>query len=196
MSVRSLSSVLVLSLFTSLMAGCAPRGPVNVSLRYTPKDELMIDSLAGAALTTKVNVGKITDERGVDPQQIGENVEDSKPIPVRAKGEAVLSMVHQGFFKGLQEAGIEEASDAPMSLRIHIMKLWVSEDNTYNATARFKVEVLRGDALVQTILVEGSAKQFGSSMKGENYREVLSDAVLEAVQNLINSAEFREAFAE
>jgi hypothetical protein len=82
-------------------------------------------------------------------------------------------------------------------LSAEIQRFHVTEGQTYKSDVAL-IFTLRNQAgvVLWEGLSSGSATRFGRSLSDENYSEVLSDAVLEAVHGLLSQPGFRSALAK
>jgi hypothetical protein len=130
-------------------------------------------------------------------EAIGENREDeNKPKPVTTRddvGAFVGSHMRQLF----DRAGLKTVdTNGAVKIQGEVRQFFVRETSTYQSELDVHLTVL--DASGKTLwsgLASGNATRFGRSYKLENYYEVLSDAVVNTVSSLLQSAEFQKALA-
>jgi hypothetical protein len=199
-AVVALSMTALLSL--ALMVGCSHDepsggGPVVVPLSYTPehaKDS--IKPYPAAVPQDRIFVGRFEDKRD-KTDAIGVNVEHSNPVQVVA-GTDPVEFFRQTLASQLKSAGLNVVDDPSQADRIingELTRFWVEESNSYqaNIAASIRVSDKSGMAIWQGA-ISGKGETFGRSMSTENYRQVLSDAMVRLTyENLIVLPEFQKA---
>ena len=187
---------LIIAVFTLLMVvGCANTGGGNsIPLVWKPTNRLgktdTVD-LTGRK-DAKVRV-EVTDNRK-EPGFIGRNTEKLPPRNVTTK-DNVAAFVNDNLTRLISGTGITEVdSTSSVLLKAEILEFFVEETETYNGDVRLKVTLIdpSGTSL-WTGITSGAATRFGRSYRAENYYEVLSDSLVEAVKNLMRNAAFRSA---
>ena len=90
-----------------------------------------------------------------------------------------------------------EGSQADRVILTELHTFWVKETDTYESEVRgtFIVQDRSGKQLWKGTM-NGTAKRFGRSLSAENYQEVLSDGMVDLVQNLLSNQKFREALGK
>lgn len=181
------SLLLILSLG---MCACGARGPYPISPRYTPTSSPEL----GAVRTTNSTlvIQAVVDGRS-DVNSVGHTTESSPARKISAPQAKVVNLVGYAFTRELRSAGFRVEGTGDVHLTITILELWVEEDNTYNGSARFKVDIAQAGKPVRSLTITGSAKRWGSSVSEENYNEVLSDSLVSALENLLKSRDFHGA---
>ena len=93
---------------------------------------------------------------------------------------------------GLQ--GVTDRGQADRIVQAQLYNFWTKETSTYEAeiAGTFSVQD-RGGRQAWKGTINGTAKGGGRSLKAENYQEVLSDAMVDLVQNLLSNSSFRKA---
>ena len=176
--------------------GCKKPASVAVPLRFRPTSQLNMNTFAGALPQSTVHVAPVADARD-NRDQIGENLENRKPIPIYAQGAEPMTFVHDVMHDLMTRAGITVTGDGAAAERIVVTDLhrfWTQETNTYEAEVRATIAVQdRGGRQLWKGTVNGTAERFGRSLKAENYQEVFSDAMIDLVEGLLNNAGFRAA---
>ena len=129
-------------------------------------------------------------------EAIGENDEDNKPKPVTTNDDV-------GAFAGIhmrqlfEHAGLKTVdSNGDVTIKGEVKQFFVRETSTYKSELVVHLTVVGRDG--QTLwsgLASGDATRFGRSYKLENYYEVLSDAVVNAVSSMLQSPEMQRALA-
>jgi hypothetical protein len=130
-------------------------------------------------------------------EAIGENREDEKkPKPVTTTDDV-------GVFVGthmrelFERAGLKTVdSNGAVTIKGEVKEFFVRETSTYNSVVAVHLTVVdRGGQVLWSGLASGDATRFGRSYKAENYYEVLSDAVVNTVSSMLQSADFQKALA-
>ena len=89
-----------------------------------------------------------------------------------------------GIAKALARQG------ANIVLTGEILRYGVTETQTYKGELRLLLEIHSGDKSVWKGVVVGRTSRFGRSYKPDNYQEVLSDVVVEAVSRMLSDQTF------
>jgi hypothetical protein len=169
----------------------------NIPLIWKPTSEIdlppgTVDTIVG----TKIEFDVFKDVRQ-QPEMIAQNLEDavSKPVTTRDNvGQFVRTHVREAFYK----AGLNTVdSDGDVIITGEIRQFFVDETTIYKGTVllRLNVQNHAGEKLWSGV-ASGTAKRFGHSYSAENYYEVLSDSVLNAISSLLRDVEFRKALAQ
>ena len=93
----------------------------------------------------------------------------------------------------MKEAGLpisDKVEGANIVLTGEILRYGVTETQTYKGELRLLLEIHSGDKSVWKGVVVGRASRFGRSYKPDNYQEVLSDVVVEAVSRMLSDQTF------
>ena len=136
---------------------------------------------------------EVTDNRG-DPEVIGRNSEKIPPRKVTTP-DNVAAFVSEHMKQLIAGNGTIEVDDTgPMILKVEIQRFLVEETEIYNGDVRLKVTLVNSSGTdVWTGITRGASTRFGRSYSAENYYEVLSDSLIDAVHNLMRSATFHSA---
>jgi hypothetical protein len=127
-------------------------------------------------------------------KDVGANVEEHFPRAV-ATTDDVAAFVTAHFGDVLQSAHVNVVdSDSNCTLKGEVRTFFVQEDNTYKGSVFLGLtlsdshgrEIWQGTA-------NGRSKRFGHSLSAENYSETLSDALVDAVADLLKSPSFQKA---
>ena len=145
---------------------------------------------------TPIRFEKFVDARE-KKEAIGENREDDSPKPVSTTddvGEFVSTHMRQLFDKG----GLKTVeSNGAVTIKGEVKQFFVRETATYKSEVAVHITVVGSDgATLWSGVASGAATRFGRSYKLENYCEVLSDAVVNTVSSMLQSAEFQKALAQ
>jgi hypothetical protein len=127
---------------------------------------------------------------------IGENREDDQPKPVTTNddvGAFVGTHVRQLF----DHAGFKTVdSDGAVTIKGEVTQFFVRETITYQSNVSVHVTATGHDGQVLwSGTASGEATRFGRSYRAENYFEVLSDATVNLVSSMLQSAEFQRALS-
>ena len=81
-----------------------------------------------------------------------------------------------------------------MILDADIVNLWVEEAQVYKGEARLRFSLKgAGGKELWAGLASGSSTRWGRSKSRDNYNEVISDSLAQALAGLMGEAEFRKA---
>ena len=197
---RRVAFAALVALLLAGAGGCGKNASsVTVPMKFRPTSQMNMNTFAGDLPESTVFVAPVTDAR--DRQdQVGENLEDEKPVPVFASGTEPTEFVRGVMTSLLTRAGLQVGQDqgqADRALLTDLHHFWTQETNTYEAEVRATVTVQdQGGRQLWKGTVNGTAERFGRSLKAENYQEVFSDATLEMVEGLLNNPGFRAALGK
>jgi len=166
----------------------------QVSLQWKPTSELKLGAVQMPQ--APIHFEAFEDARA-DKAAIGENREDDahpKPVTTRDDVGAFVSSHMRELF---DRAGLKTVdSNAAVSIRGEVRQFFVRETGTYKAEVAVHLTVLgRDGSTLWSGLASGEATRFGRSYKLENYEEVLSDALVNTVSSMLQSAQFQKALA-
>lgn len=183
--------LLVLSL-----AGCATPRLEGIPLVWKPTSNPGATGQAQADIRgTKIRVASLADTRQ-HASWIGENRESAVPKKVTTR-DNVATFVTERLKMLLANAGYSVVnSGETVVVAGEVKEFFVSETSTYESQVRLLIAVADpAGKLRWTGMTEGSAKRFGMSYKPDNYYEVLSDGMIEAVSSLVKDDGFQKALA-
>jgi hypothetical protein len=131
-----------------------------------------------------------------DKLAIGENDEDAQAKPVTTTDD-VGAFVSTHMRELFQRAGLKTVdTDGAVTIKGEIRQFFVRETNTYQAQVAVRLTVVSRDGrTLWSGLASGDASRFGRSYKLENYYEGLSDAVVNTVSSMLQSAPFQAALS-
>jgi len=165
----------------------------QVPLRWKPTSELKLGAVQMPQ--TPIHFEAFEDARA-DKAAIGENREDDahpKPVTTRDDVGAFVSSHMRELF---DRAGLKTVDGAGVTIRGEVRKFFVRETGTYKAEVAVHLTVIgRDGGTLWSGLASGEATRFGRSYKLENYDEVLSDALVNTVSSMLQSAQFQKALA-
>ncbi len=165
----------------------------HVPLQWKPTSALQLG-------TTQMSQTQIQFEMFQDVREnklaIGENDEDAQPKPVTTTDD-VGAFVSTHMRELFQQAGLKTAdSDGAVTIKGEARQFFVRETNTYQAEVAVRLTVVSRDGrTLWSGLASGDASRFGRSYKLENYYEGLSDAIVNTVSSMLQSAQFQAALS-
>ncbi len=147
-------------------------------------------------MTGRANVPvrvEVTDNRP-DTKAIGRNSEELPPRKVTTSDD-VAAFVNDNLSQLLAGSGLTEIdSSGSAVLKAEIQRFFVEESNTYRGDVRLKFTLVDASGNnVWTGIASGASTRFGRSYRAENYYEVLSDSLVDAVRQLTRNESFRSA---
>ena len=195
-SLKSAVRLLVASaMLAGLGVGCKAPTQVTVPLIMRPKNAFNTNTISTDIPQARIFIAPFTDRRQ-NPQQIGQNLEKSAPVPVYPSGsppEFVQQAVAQQF-GALGFTVVDSQSQADRVVRGELTNFWVQETNTFAGDVRAVVEVRdRGGSVLWKGAVGGEGSTFGRSYSPVNYQEAFSDATLRMVEALLKNPAFQKA---
>jgi len=166
----------------------------QVPLQWKPTSELKLGAVQMPQ--TPIHFEAFEDARA-DKAAIGENREDDahpKPVTTRDDVGAFVSNHMRELF---DRAGLKTVDgNAAVTIRGEVRQFFVRETGTYKAEVAVHLTVIgRDGSTLWSGLASGEATRFGRSYKLENYEEVLSDALVNTVSSMLQSAQFQKALA-
>ena len=166
---------------------------VNVPLKWRATSELRLG--ATQMSQAPVQFAAFRDLRA-DKQAIGENREDQKPKPVTTTDD-VGSFVSTHMRALFDSAGLKTVDrNGTVTIKGEVTQFFVRETSLYRAEVSVHLTVVDRDGKVLwSGTASGEAKRFGRSYKLENYYEVLSDAIVNTVSSMLQSAQFQKALS-
>jgi len=196
---RRFPPFLLASLVFSSSAAWASRPLLDVPLVWRPTSTIQDFRLEPVNLTpfreARIAVLPFTDSCP-DKTLIGQNQEDAQPKLVRTNADVAgfVEAHTKDILSGLGYPMVDKADQANVTLSGEVVAFTVVERNTYVGDVRIKLTVRRGQEVVWEGMALGQATRFGRSYKLENYYEVLSDSLLEAIARMGASQGFQQAF--
>jgi len=163
----------------------------HVPLQWKPTSELKLGTMEVSQVPIQFET--FQDARD-DKQAIGENLEDDKPKPVTTTDD-VGAFVSSHMRELFDRAGFKTVEgNGAVTIKGEVKQFFVRETATYKSEVTVHLTVVgHGGRTLWSGLASGDATRFGRSYKLENYYEVLSDAVVNAVSSMLESTEFRKA---
>jgi len=141
----------------------------------------------------KLQVEGFTDKRE-DPAVIGRNM-NKVPLRIVSTKEDVPRFVTYQVKQLLSAAGLNVVeSDGTVIMKGEVKKFFVEETNRYNATVELRITLADPTGKVLWVVeTTGTSSRFGIGYKAANYYEVLSDALIGAVHEVLRNPNFKKA---
>jgi hypothetical protein len=144
----------------------------------------------------KLQVEPFTDQRE-DPASIGRNMNKVPLRKVTTKDDVPRFVTYQvkSLLSGLGLDVVE--SGGTVILHGEVKKLFAEETNRYNATVELRVTLTDPAGKVLWVVeTTGTSSRYGIGYKAANYYEVLSDALIGAVHEVVRNPNFRKSLTE
>jgi hypothetical protein len=140
----------------------------------------------------KVQVEPFTDKRD-DPALIGRNM-NKVPIRVASTKEDVPRFVTYQVKQLLSGTGLDVVeNDGTVMMKGEVKKFFVDETNRYNATVELRITLTDPAGKVLWVVeTTGTSSRYGIGYKAGNYYEVLSDALIGAVHEILRNPNFKK----
>ena len=186
--------MLLLTIAATLSVQAYAAAPlVDVHLKWRPTSDLRLGAMEMSQAPVQFDVFR--DVRA-DKQAIGENREDETPKPVTTRDD-VGSFVSTHMRELFDAAGLKTVdSGGTVTIKGEVTQFFVRETSLYRAEVAVHLTVVGRDGKVLwSGTASGEAKRFGRSYKLENYYEVLSDAIVNTVSSMLQSAQFQKALS-
>jgi hypothetical protein len=163
----------------------------HVRLQWKPTSDLRLGVQEMSQVPIRFEV--FQDARD-NKEAIGENREDEKPKPVTTTddvGEFVSAHMRELFANG----GLKTVdSNGAVTIKGEVRQFFARETSTYKSEVAVHLTVVDSEGkTLWSGVASGAATRFGRSYKLENYYEVLSDALVNTVSSVLQSAEFQKA---
>jgi len=166
----------------------------HVPLQWRPTSDLKLGTVQMSE--APIQFETFTDLR-TNKEAIGENREDeNKPKPVTTADD-VGAFVSTHMRELFTRAGLKTVDkDGAVTIKGEVREFFVRETGTYESHLAVHLTVSDGSGkTLWSGLGSGDATRFGRSYKLENYYEGLSDAVVNTVSSMLQSAEFQKALS-
>ena len=164
---------------------------VNVPLKWRQTSDLKLGAMEMSQVPVQFDVFR--DVRA-DKPAIGENREDQTPKPVTTTDD-VGAFVSTHMRELFNSAGLKTVdSNGTVTIKGEVTQFYARETSLYRSEVAVHLTVVGRDGKVLwSGTASGAAKRFGRSYKLENYYEVLSDAIVNTVSSMLQSAQFQKA---
>lgn len=169
---------------------------LHVSLAFVPTDAEEVLEKRGVVPDggPPFEILPAVDVRQGRRDDIGENRENRAPVRIWSSTN-VAAWITMTLTDTFRDWGTPSVAGSPLVLKPEIVKLFVIEEHTYQAEAVLKFTLRRRDGTeIWSGVAGGSASRFGRSLKADNYREVISDALFSCYSKLWVDPGFREAW--
>jgi hypothetical protein len=165
----------------------------HVPLKWKPTSDLRLGAMQMSHAPIHFDVFR--DVRA-DKEKIGENREDDTPKPVTTTDD-VGAFVSTHMRELFDRAGLKTVdADGAVTIKGEVTQFFVRETSLYRAEVSVHLSVAGRDGkTLWSGTASGEAKRFGRSYELEDYYEVLSDAVVNTVSSMLQSAQFQKALS-
>jgi hypothetical protein len=174
----------------------APRRLENIPLMWKPTSEVQLPPGTLPDMSdVKIQFEAFKDMRK-QPELIAENREEAIPKPVTTHdnvGQFASAHVREVFDKmGLTTVD----KDGALIVSGEVRQFFVEETTTYKGNVLLRIRIRnRAGKTLWAGDAAGTATRFGHSYSADNYYEVFSDSIVNAVSSLMQDAGFRAALA-
>ena len=165
----------------------------NVPLKWKPTSDLRLGVVEMSQ--APIQFDAFQDVRP-DKQKIGENREDETPKPVTTTND-VGAFVGTHMRQLFDQAGLKTVdSNGAVTIKGEVTRFFVMETSLYRSEVSVHLTVVSRDGkTLWSGTASGEAKRFGRSYELEDYYEVLSDAIVNTVSSMLQSAQFQKALS-
>jgi hypothetical protein len=165
----------------------------HVPLEWKPTSELELG--ATQMSQAPIQLETFQDVRD-DKEAVGENLEEDKARPVTTTDD-VGAFVSRHMRELFDRAGLKTVdSNGAVRLKGEVRQFFVRETTTYKSVVAVHLTVVGGDGkTLWSGIASGNATRFGRSYELEDYYEVLSDAIVNTVSSMLQSAQFQSALS-
>jgi hypothetical protein len=186
-------SVLVALLLLTYGVTLAKTNNPNVTLQYLPQQSVGgADVAVDSAMRKHPVILEIGDGLGLDdPEVLGTRTDDADRVHQLTATDDTIDFVRDTVEQIFQDWGISTTGESNRKLAIELLTYRIEESNkavgaTYHATVRVKYRLWREGRDAYEGQATGDASRYGKKFSNTNVNEVLSDALLEAVADLIS----------
>jgi hypothetical protein len=165
----------------------------HIPLQWRPTSDLQLGAMEMSQ--APIHFEAFQDARQ-NREAIGENLEDDQPKPVTT-GDDVGAFVGSHMRELFEHAGLKTVDgNAAVTIRGEVRQFFVRETSSYKSEVAVHLTVVdSGGKTLWSGTASGDATRFGRSYKAENYFEVLSDAVVNAVSSMLQNQQFQKALS-
>ena len=179
----------------TIASGCPTNKPSSLTVPLQLRATQVPTAVSFSQTPGRVYVAPVQDGR-TDKDRIGENQENTPPTPIYGDSsptEFVRAVVAEQFNNnGVTVVASADGADAVLAMTLN--RFWAQESPNYDAQVVLAVEVRsRSGAALWSGTASGHDGTFGRSLSAENYQQVLSNAVVNAVSGLVAKPQFQEA---
>jgi len=185
------AGLVIVLLLAAPVTFAKPKLLEHVPLQWQPTSQLQLGALQMPQ--TSIQFETFRDARD-NKEAIGENLEDAKAKPVTTTAD-VGAFVSTHMRELFEHAGIKTVdNNGAVTIKGEVKEFFVRETGTYKSEVSVHVTVVGSSGkTLWSGIASGDASRFGRSYKLENYYEVLSDAIVNTVSSMLQSAEFQKA---
>ena len=190
------AALTAVSLVSAVLIGCAQTTPLlNQPLAWTPTNTLNLGITRSQGTPATVRFEAFGDT-AANPALVGENLEQATPLLVTTAdpvGPFVTRHLQQLFAQAGYAPG---GANADRVISGNVQKFFVSERDNYRGNVVLAIVVRdRSGNVVWQGTAWGMNQTFGRSYHIDNYQQVLSDALIDAADNLLKNPDLRQALA-
>jgi Uncharacterized lipoprotein len=160
---------------------------VWVGVKKNPVATTAVDK---AFATVPITLGDLKDARPGPHSKVGIYEDDG--FVVTTSGD-VGAFWRDRFRAMLESAGARLEGQPQARIDADLLEFDCIEGNTFNATVRMRVTVVRPGMEAWTKHYEGTGKRWGRTHNPENFNEALANALAEATRKLIQDEAFANA---
>jgi hypothetical protein len=132
-------------------------------------------------------------DTAADPALVGENVEHT-PARQVTTADPVAPFVTQHLRELFAQAGYSGGANAERVISGDVRKFFVREGSSYDGSVILDITVSdHSGKVLWHGTVWGTNQTFGRSYHLDNYQQVLSDAVIDAANNLLKTPALRDS---
>jgi hypothetical protein len=175
---------LALSAAAVLAIGCRSVYPTTFPLEWRGVDDIPQPSspVAEGLRRHTLRIETFKDNRA-DPKRIGLFQEDRSPVTTSSD---VAEYCTQKFGELLAKAGAKIATTgATVTLKPELVSYQVVEGEVFNGEVVIRITALENDKVIYEGTHSGKSKRWGRSRSPDNYNEALSNALFEAMKELV-----------
>lgn len=184
----------------------ARRNDPNIQLDFRPQQTVAAaEAVIYGAMLEKPARLRLEDGRTAeDKSLIGTRTnDDDRVFKLKAVGEdAVMEHVKDVLTESAASWGVQIAAGAPRELEVRLLVFRIVETNqvvgaTYKAQVRLAYSISRpGGEPRMSGTAEGDATRYGRKFSDANINEVQSDALLEAIANMLSDPALQNAWED
>ena len=169
----------------TIASGCPTNKPSSLTVPLQLRATQVPTAVSFSQTPGRVYVAPVQDGR-TDKDRIGENQENTPPTPIYGDSSPTE------FVRAAVAEQLKNGADAVLAMTLN--RFWAQESPNYDAQVVLAVEVRsRSGAALWSGTASGHDGTFGRSLSAENYQQVLSNAVVNAVSGLVAKPQFQEA---
>jgi hypothetical protein len=192
-SAASGAALLTSAVAAIALGGCAQETPLlNEPLAWTPTTTLALGVTQSRGTPATVRFQAFSDT-AADPALVGENVEHT-PARQVTTADPVAPFVTQHLRELFAQAGYSGGANAERVISGDVRKFFVREGSSYDGSVILDITVSdHSGKVLWHGTVWGTNQTFGRSYHLDNYQQVLSDAVIDAANNLLKTPALRDS---